>query len=97
MILAQPPAPTDRENRFRMVFFAQNITEAQLAEWEDRYEAPLLQIYGMTETMGQPLTNPLDDTRDNMSIGRVTLGYECRVVDEQGHDVPVDPRRGSCW
>ena len=90
MILAQPPAPTDRENRFRMVFFAQNITEAQLAEWEERYEAPLLQIYGMTETMGQPLTNPLDDTRDNMSIGRVTLGYECRVVDEQGHDVPVD-------
>ena len=90
MILAQPPAPTDRENRFRMVFFAQNITEAQLAEWEERYEAPLLQIYGMTETMGQPLTNPLDDTRDNMSIGRVTLGYECRVVDEQGRDVPVD-------
>ena len=90
MILAQPPAPTDRENRFRMVFFAQNITEAQLAEWEQRYEAPLLQIYGMTETMGQPLTNPLDDTRDNMSIGRVTLGYECRVVDEHGRDVPVD-------
>ncbi len=90
MILAQPPAPTDRDNRFRMVFFAQNITEAQLAEWEARYEAPLLQIYGMTETMGQPLTNPLDDTRDNMSIGRVTLGYECRVVDEQGRDVPVD-------
>ena len=44
----------------------------------------------MTETMGQPLTNPLDDTRDNMSIGRVTLGYECRVVDEHGRDVPVD-------
>ncbi|MAG35920.1 MAG: ATP-dependent acyl-CoA ligase [Dehalococcoidia bacterium] len=90
MILAQPPDPTDRQNRLRLVIFAQNITEAQLAEWEERYEAPLLQIYGMTETTGQPLTNPLDDTRDNMSIGRVTLGYECRVVDEQGQDVPTD-------
>lgn len=90
MMLAQTPDLTDPESGLRLVFFAQNITEVELEEWEQRYKVPLLQIYGMTETMGQPLTNPLDDTRDNMSIGRVTLGYECRVVDEHGNDVPTD-------
>ena len=88
MILAQPRDPAERQNRLRLVFFAQSVTPAQLDEWHERYDAPLMQIYGMTETMGQPLTNPLDHTRDNMSIGLPTLGYECRVVDESGLDVP---------
>ena len=88
MLLAQPPDPTEGDNGLRLAIFAQNITEAQLEEWEARFGAPLLQIYGMTETMGQPLANALDYTRDNMSIGMVTLGYECRVVDEEGNDVP---------
>ena len=88
MILAQPRDPGDRQNKLRLVIFAQSVTQAQLDDWHDRFGAPLLQIYGMTETMGQPLTNPLDYTRDNMTIGMPTLGYECRVVDEDGNDVP---------
>ena len=88
MVLAQPRDPADRENQFRLIIFAQNVTEGQLEEWRERFDAPLLQIYGMTETMGQPLANPLDYPRDNMSIGMVTLGYECRVVDDLGVDVP---------
>ena len=88
MMLAQPRDAGDRNNRLRLVIFAQNITQAQLDDWHERFGAPLMQIYGMTETMGQPLTNPLDYTRDNMSIGMPTLGYECRVVDEDGNDVP---------
>ena len=89
MILAQPRDPADRNNRLRLVIFAQSITEAQLDEWGDRFGPHLLQIYGMTETMGQPLANPLDYTRDNMSIGLPTLGYDCRVVDDYGNDVPA--------
>ena len=88
MILAQPRDPEDRNNRLRLVLFAQNITQGQLDEWEERFGAPLMQIYGMTETMGQPLANPLDSYRANMTMGMVTLGYECRVVDERGIDVP---------
>jgi crotonobetaine/carnitine-CoA ligase len=45
-------------------------------------------MYGMTETIGQPTINPLDAPRRNMSIGTVALGYECRVVDENGREVP---------
>ena len=89
MVLAQPEDPSDAGNRLRLVIFAQNVTESQLDEWHRRFGAPLLQIYGMTETMGQPLANPLDYTRDNMTMGMPTLGYECRVVDEDGNDVPT--------
>ena len=88
MILAQPRTPTEGDNGLRMTIFAQNVTEAQLDEWEERFGAPLLQIYGMTETMGQPLVNPLDYTRDNMSIGMPSLGYWCKVVDENGDEAP---------
>mgnify|MGYP002825928361 CR=1 FL=1 len=93
MILAQPELPTDIQNVLRLVIFAQNVTPDQLAEWERRFAAPLMQIYGMTETMGQPLTNPLHGVRDNMTIGLPTLGYECRVVDPNGIAPPQTASR----
>ncbi|MCC7369510.1 MAG: AMP-binding protein [Chloroflexi bacterium] len=88
MLLGQPHSPTHRQHRLRLVIFAQNVTEAQLAEWDQRFGAPLLQIYGMTEQLGHPLANPLDYPRDNMSVGLPGLGWQVRLVDEHGHDVP---------
>lgn len=88
MVLGQPPRTTDRSHKLRLVFFAMSITQDQLEEWEDRFGIPLLQLYGMTETMGQPLANSLHFKRDNMGIGFPTSAYEIRVVDEDGNDVP---------
>jgi crotonobetaine/carnitine-CoA ligase len=88
MVLAQPPRPSDRGHRLRLAMFAQNLTEAQLTEWDRRFGVPLIQIYGMTETSGQPLANPLDYPRKNMTMGMVTLGNECKVVDGRGSEVP---------
>jgi crotonobetaine/carnitine-CoA ligase len=88
MLLAQPPSPTHRQHRLRLVIFAQNVTEAQLGEWDERFGAPLMQIYGMTEQLGHPLANPLDYPRNNMSIGLPSLGWRVRLVDEDGQDVP---------
>jgi carnitine-CoA ligase len=88
MLLAQPRREEHRSNRLRSVTFAQNVTEAQLAEWEERFGAPLLQLWGMTETVGLPLINPIEGPRRNMTMGRAAPGYHCRVVDEAGEDVP---------
>ena len=87
MILAQPIDKHERQNSFRLVIFAQNVTGSQMNAWEDRFGDSLMQIYGMTETMGQPLTNPVDYTRDNMTMGFPTLPYECKIVDSQGNEV----------
>jgi crotonobetaine/carnitine-CoA ligase len=87
MILGQDPHPDDARNRLRAVIFSQNVTEEQLAEFERRFACPLLQLYGMTETIAPPTLNPLFGERRNMTIGRPTLASHVRVVDESGLDV----------
>ena len=87
MVLAQRPDPSDGKSGMRLVIFAQSLTSDQYEEWDRRYGVPMLQIFGMTETMGQPMVNPLNYRRDHLSIGLPAVGYECRVVDEAGDDV----------
>ena len=89
MILAQERHSLDDKNRLRGVIFSQNVTEQQLVEFEGRFGCPLLQLYGMTETIAPPTLNPLYGERRNMSIGRPTLPASVRIVDEDGRDVPA--------
>ena len=87
MLLAQPRDENHVHNELRAVLFSQNVTEDQLAEFEERFDCPLLQLYGMTETIAPPTLNPLYGDRRNMSIGRPTLSARLRVVGEDGADV----------
>jgi crotonobetaine/carnitine-CoA ligase len=89
MILAQPENREHRSNRLRVVLYAQNLSEAQLQEWRQRFDAPLSQIWGMTETMGPPLMNPLRGERRNWTVGKPSGSYEVRLVDETGKAVAV--------
>lgn len=88
MILAQKYDPADRKNSMRVIWYAQSVAEDQVKRFEDQYDVPLLQMYGMTETIGVPLMNPIDGVRKNMSIGKPTLGYEVKITDENGNEVP---------
>jgi len=94
MILAQPPNPAHRENGLRIVLFAQNLTPQQLDEWQQRFDAPLAQLWGMTETMGPPLINPLRGERRNWTIGKPSGDYEIVLVDECGKPV-ADGQEGE--
>ena len=87
MLLAQPRRPELRANRLRIVLFAQNVTPAQLDEWRERFGPQLLQLWGMTETMGPPIMNPVDGERRNMSMGRTVDGYATDLVDDDGRPV----------
>ena len=88
MILGQHYDPEDQENDMRLIWYAQMITEAQITKFEENYNVELLQMYGMTETIGTPLMNPLDSIKKNMGIGRPVIGYEVKVIDEAGNEVP---------
>jgi crotonobetaine/carnitine-CoA ligase len=88
MLLAQPQRPEEGTTRLRAVSYAQNVTPQQFEEWHRRFRAPLLQIWGMTETMSLPLMQPLDLPPKPLSMGRPVLGYEVKIVDEAGHEVP---------
>jgi carnitine-CoA ligase len=88
MLLSQPPSPRDGQTRLRAVSYAQNVTPQQFEEWHQRFAASLMQIWGMTETMSLPLMQPLDLPRKPLSMGMPVLGYECKVVDPDGKEVP---------
>ena len=87
MLLAQPLRPEHVQNDLRAVIFAQSVTPTQLGEWDERFRAPLMQLWGMTETMGPPIINPFDGERRNMSMGLPASGYTSRLVDESGRPV----------
>ncbi|MFJ5770825.1 AMP-binding protein [Psychrobacillus sp. NPDC093180] len=87
MILAQKYDPLDKNHSLRIIWFAQMVSENQLEQFEEKFGVSLLQMYGMTETVGVPLMNPLDGIRKNLSIGKPTIGYEVLVVDENGNAV----------
>jgi crotonobetaine/carnitine-CoA ligase len=87
MILAQPQNSDHRDNELRIVIYAQNLTGQQLLEWQQRFNAPLSQIWGMTETMGPPLMNPLHGERRNWTVGKPTGDYEIALIDETGKAV----------
>ncbi len=87
MLLVQPRRQELASNTLRAVLFAQCVTQDQLDEWQERFDAPLLQLWGMTETMGPPLMNPIQFRRNNMSMGLPVMGYRVQLVDEQGSPV----------
>jgi crotonobetaine/carnitine-CoA ligase len=88
MLLAQPPSEAEGRTRLRAVSYAQNVTREQFDDWHARFKAPLMQIWGMTETMSLPLMQPLDLPRKPLSMGMPVLGYTCKIVDEAGREVP---------
>jgi len=90
MILAQAPTADWRAHQLRAVIFAQNLTPEEYDRWDRLIGAPLLQIYGMTETVGPPVMNPLLGQRHPDAIGRPSLGYTCRVVRENGGAALID-------
>lgn len=88
MLLAQPPHPDDARTRLRACTYAQNITPQQFADWHARFGVRLMQIWGMTETMSLPLMHPLDLPPKPLSMGMPVLGYEVKIVDDAGREVP---------
>jgi crotonobetaine/carnitine-CoA ligase len=74
-------------DHLRAVMFAQSLTDAEAEQWEALTGVPLIQGYGMTETIGPPLMNSLGEPRRVSAVGRPTLGYRIRLVAEDGRPV----------
>lgn len=87
MVLAQPATGAEGDASLRAAVFAQNLAERQVTEFESRFRCPLVQLYGMTETVAPPLINPLYGDRRNASLGRPVPHIPLRVIDSGGKDV----------
>ncbi|MFQ4148420.1 long-chain fatty acid--CoA ligase [Arthrobacter sp. LAPM80] len=58
-----------------------------LHEFESRFEATLLEGYGLSETSPVICFNQVDGIRKAGSIGTVVAGAELKIVDDAGNDV----------
>jgi len=88
MILAQPKHELDGKNDFRLIMYAIAIPEDQWIEFETRFNVPLSDLWGMTETLAETTMNPPDLEMKRNCIGLPRLGNEMKVVNAEGQEVP---------
>jgi carnitine-CoA ligase len=86
-VLAQPPAPSDRDHDVRLAMWVPMLPEMQ-AVFEERFGIPVIsEGYGQTECT--PVTmNSVTGERKRHTAGRPTSKYEVRLVDDDDRDVP---------
>jgi carnitine-CoA ligase len=80
LLLKEPPSPLDRRHNVTRIFISKSNKE-----FEDRFGARLLEIYGSTE-MNIVTYNPWDAPRYG-SAGKVADNFEVRIVDDDDVEV----------
>jgi len=86
-LIAQPRTPEDRDHQVRRVFFAINVSEADLAEFEDHYGVTVINGYGLSEAMVMVVASPIASDRRYPSIGLPTPGRRLYLLDDDGNEV----------
>jgi long-chain acyl-CoA synthetase len=60
-----------------------------LKNWEKRFNAEVLEVYGLTESTGLVTANPVNGVRKAGSIGITVPNVQTRLIDKEGKDVPI--------
>lgn len=87
VLLARPPAATDREHALRRVFYALNVSTAEKQAFEERFGVRLINGYGLSEAMTLLTVGPVTGDSRWPSVGLPAPGRQLRLVDETGADV----------
>lgn len=59
-----------------------------LKEWEEKFKAIVIEVYGLTESTGLVTANPVYGIRKPGSIGIAVSGVAAKVVDKEGNELP---------
>jgi len=60
-----------------------------LREWEEKFKANIIEVYGLTESTGLVTANPVYGTRKAGSIGIAVSGVTVKIVDKKGNELPL--------
>ncbi len=88
MILNQPAGELDAKNDLRLIIYAIGLPKEKLLTFQERFNAPLCELWGMSETLGATTINPLDGDMRLNCIGIARTGNRVKIVDDEGRDVP---------
>jgi long-chain acyl-CoA synthetase len=58
-----------------------------LREWENKFRADIIEVYGLTESTGLVTANPVYGTRKPGSIGVTVSGVTAKVIDKEGNEL----------
>ena len=83
-LMLQPESPDDRSHALREMLYFLPVSDAEKEAFEHRFGVRLMNTYGSTESIGWVLTDPPTGPRRWPSVGRVGLGYQARIVREDG-------------
>lgn len=86
--LCRPVEPGETDHRVREVLYYLPITDDEKRAYEQRFGVRLLNSYGNSECLVGAITDPPAGERRWPSIGLVGPGYEARVADAEGREVP---------
>jgi len=89
MILNQPGNDLDACNDLRLVMYAIGLPLEKLLCFQERFKAPLCELWGMSETLGATTINPPAGEMRLNCIGVARTGNRVKIVDDDGRDVPA--------
>jgi long-chain acyl-CoA synthetase len=96
MMLAQPTLDeTDLSSLSRCTVGGQTIATSIIESWERRSEAPLIELWGMTELAGLGTTHALYAPNVHGSIGVALPGVEVRVASFDDPQVTMPPNEAG--
>ena len=87
--LLKPVDPDEKDHCLRDMLYFLPVSAREKEAFEERYGVRIMNTYGSTESVGWVLTDPPTGERNWPSIGRVGLGYEAKIVDEEGNELPA--------
>lgn len=90
LLLSAPPGPDDRLHEARLAMYGLPLTGEEIGAFETRFGMPLSMAWGLTESGACGTRTPLyaDRRQQWQSIGQVSVGWQVRVVDDGGRDLP---------
>jgi acyl-coenzyme A synthetase/AMP-(fatty) acid ligase len=91
MLMGAPPSEHDRDHAVRFGFGA-GVNPRHHAAFESRFGFPLLEAWAMTETGSGAVVIANHEPRQvgTACFGRAEPAVLCRVVDDEGQEVPPD-------
>ncbi|MCI1901966.1 MAG: AMP-binding protein [Bifidobacteriaceae bacterium] len=90
--MVQPVDPHEKDHHVRYVHYFLPLKDEEKEAYERRFNVKIINNYGSSESLVGVITDLPFGPTNWPSIGRVGLGYEARIVDKHGQDVPT----GTC-
>ena len=88
-LMLQPVQPGEQDHQLREILYFLPLTDDEKNAFERRFKVRLMNSYGSTESVTWVITDPPCGPRRWPSVGRVGLGYEARIVDDAGAELPA--------